>query len=129
MVSVSQEDKQEIEAEMKARNVDIGRVLEKARTAKNRSYSDCARVIGTTRQRYAALERGASFVNAVEIVRLARYLDIPLDAFGFAEAEAEGPVREVPVTILPGETVRVVIRTGAEETTQGDTRAEIDPAE
>lgn len=92
--------------------MEIGRLLERARKSRNISMAECAAEINTSRQRYATIERGSSFVNAVELERLFELLGIPLEAMlttrGVKGGE-ESIFRDIYVSPLPGEIVRVVI--------------------
>jgi transcriptional regulator with XRE-family HTH domain len=104
--------REEISVEMNARNAELGRLLERARMSKNISMAACAAEINTSRQRYAAIERGSSFVSAVELERLFRLLDISIEgpwATKDTERNEQRVYRDIPVHVLPGEIIRVVI--------------------
>lgn len=94
---------------LKQRNMEIGQMLEQARTSKGLLMAECASVIGTTRQRYGAIERGESFVTAVELELLMRHLDIPMDAIWSGEVDSQRKIRRLPITVSPDETLFVVI--------------------
>lgn len=59
------------------RNKELGQVLKRAREIAGVLQRDCANMIGTYRQRYAAIERGEEGVDASELEVLVRYLSIP----------------------------------------------------
>jgi transcriptional regulator with XRE-family HTH domain len=71
--------------------------------------AECASVIGTKRQRYGAIERGESFVTAVELELLMRHLDIPMDAIWSGEGQSQRKIRQLPISDSPDETLLVVI--------------------
>jgi transcriptional regulator with XRE-family HTH domain len=96
---------------LKKRNMEIGQMLEQARTSKGLLMAECASVIGTTRQRYGAIERGESFVTAVELELLLRFLDIRHEEVWPEQAKGDmgRRIRRLPVTISPDETLHVVV--------------------
>lgn len=94
---------------LKQRNIEMGQVLAQARTSKGLLMADCASVIGTTRQRYGAIERGESFVTAVELELLMRHLNIPQHVMWPSDDEGARRIRRLPVTVSPDETLYVVV--------------------
>jgi ribosome-binding protein aMBF1 (putative translation factor) len=58
------------------RSQEIGRILRKKRRNKDLSLLKCAERIGTSRQRYAAIEAGKSQIRLVELEELMRYFSI-----------------------------------------------------
>ena len=96
---------------LKQRNIEIGQLLEQARTSKGLLMAECASVIGTTRQRYGAIERGEFFVTAVELELLLQFLDIRHEEVwpGQEKGDVGRRIRRLPVTISPDETLYVVV--------------------
>ena len=64
-------------AQMHTRNREIGALLKQARTARDESTESVAKVIGTSRRRYAAMERGEALIGAVELDVLRQHFGIP----------------------------------------------------
>ena len=62
---------------LRERNREFGRILQEARLLKGMSLLACAGLIGTSSERYAALEAGESPIGAAELEVLVRYLEIP----------------------------------------------------
>jgi transcriptional regulator with XRE-family HTH domain len=94
---------------LKQRNIEIGQMLEQARTSKGLLMAECASVIGTTRQRYSAIERGESFVTAVELELLMQHLHIPQHVMWPGDGEDGRRIRRLPVTVSPDETLYVIV--------------------
>lgn len=95
--------------EMRRRNAIIGRLLEQVRTSRGISMAECAAAIGTTRQRYSAIERGESFIAAVELEMLMDFLRISPEEIRPGAAEQQRMVRKIPVVMTPGETVHMIL--------------------
>jgi transcriptional regulator with XRE-family HTH domain len=62
---------------LRERNRELGRILQEARQQKDLSLAACADQIGTTQERYAALEAGEAPIGAAELEVLVRFLGIP----------------------------------------------------
>jgi transcriptional regulator with XRE-family HTH domain len=96
--------------ELNHRAQEIGRVLFRARSRAEKSLRECAEQIGTSRQRYANIERGKVYVGAVELEALMRYLEIrpeeiwPEDLFAMIRGE-----REIAVNVAPGEILNIKV--------------------
>ena len=98
------------------RNRELGRVLKKAREIAGLLQKDCAELIGTYRQRYAAIERGEEGVSAAELEVLVRYLDIPGYAVWPIEQDATGRGEKlVYVQQQAGELVHIIVGSDAPE--------------
>jgi transcriptional regulator with XRE-family HTH domain len=93
---------------MRERNAEIGRLLAEARTSRNVPMAHCASVIGITRQRYSAIERGESFVTAVELEVLMRFLHLPQEEVWPPQGD-ERKIRRLPVTLAGDETLYVIV--------------------
>jgi transcriptional regulator with XRE-family HTH domain len=94
-------------ADLYARNREIGLALARARRRARKSMKACAEVVGTSRQRYAGFETGKTFIEAVELEALMRFLQIPLHEVLSPDLLAD--VRDIPVQARPGETLRIVV--------------------
>lgn len=99
---------EQITPDMQERQRQIGAVLLQARLDGNRSVSECAEHLRTSRRRYSAIERGESGIYAVELEAIARFLAIPL-----ARIWPEDPLPPADMVITvkprPGEVVRIVV--------------------
>lgn len=95
--------------ELYQRSRQIGEVLAKGRKKARRSLREVAEQIGTSRQRYALIEAGQTFIAAVELEVVIRFLGIspaemlPADFY----ESVVGSVQEVTVRSLRGEIVRL----------------------
>jgi len=87
------------------RNREIGALLTHARQQQQRSVTDCAALLGTSRRRYRAIERGEIGVEVAELELLVGYLDIPFQAIW---KEPSGQVVRRVIHIRPGEVVQVM---------------------
>ena len=87
------------------RNREIGTLLAHARQQQQRSVTDCAALLGTSRRRYRAIERGEIGVEVAELELLVGYLEIPLHAIW---KEPRGQAVRCVVRIRPGEVVQVI---------------------
>ena len=74
-------------AQMHTRNREIGALLKQARTARDESSESVAKVIGTSRRRYAAMERGEALIGAVELDVLRKHFGIPASRLWYTEVE------------------------------------------
>ncbi len=92
------------------RNREIGTLLADARQQQRRSVSECAALLGTSRRRYRAIERGDIGVEAAELELLVAYLDVPLQAI-WKERERQAVHRVV--RLGPGEVVQVMAAAAA----------------
>ena len=66
-----------LEARLQQRNRQIGAVLMQARLHQKRTVTECAAVLGTSRRRYTAMERGEVAISIVEMEVLIEYLHLP----------------------------------------------------
>ena len=95
-------------AQLNARNREIAQVLHRARLRAGKSLRECAELIGTSRQRLAAIEAGRVFIAAVELEALVRFLSINAHEVLPADMVAElEQGREVTVQAYPGESLRI----------------------
>ncbi|HEX8219178.1 MAG TPA: helix-turn-helix transcriptional regulator [Chloroflexia bacterium] len=100
--------KKKVVERFEARNREIGEVLERARKAKKASMEACATAAHLSRQNYAAVERGDSYISAVQLEALSQFLDIPPEVIFSAEVRPT-TVRDIVLQVHPGESVRVFI--------------------
>lgn len=96
------------ETEIAARNREIGRVLYEARSQHHRTVTECATLIGTSRRRYTAMERGEATIGVAELEKLMDYLHVPAQTIWRA-VQPGRETRQVVVQAHPGETVQVVV--------------------
>lgn len=98
------------------RNKELGQVLKRARELAGVLQKDCAEMIGTYRQRYAAIERGEEGVDAAELEVLVRYLDIPAYLVWPMEQDATGRAeRLLYIQHQEGESVHIIVGPDAPE--------------
>ena len=90
------------------RNRELGQVLQVARRAKNLSVTRCAQLVGTSRRRYLAMERGEAIIGVAEFEVLMAFLEISAQQI-WGMQPAEGAMRHVLVRATPGETVQIVV--------------------
>lgn len=95
-------------AQLQQRNQEIGARLQQARTQHHRSVSECANLLGTSRRRYSAIERGEVAISAAELELLLPFLGVPLEFIWRVESEGEH-LRQVVVQARPGERVELVV--------------------
>lgn len=69
MIAVNQESANRLDA----RNQEIGQRLLTAREQQRRSVRECASLLGTSRRRYAAIERGETWFSFQTIRNLTHY--------------------------------------------------------
>lgn len=102
------------------RNQEIGALLQKARLRAKKSIRATAAHLGTTKERYTAIESGRSFVTAVELEDLLRWLGIPFHEVWPPEITGDPP--DVIVSALPGQavTIRVQVATDRPGTSTDD---------
>src|SRR5437879_4790393 len=90
-----------------ARNRELGALLLAAREKQQRTVSECAALLGTSRRRYRAIEQGATPIFAAELEALVRFLELPPE-------QAWGPVLprlelgRVTIQARPGQTLQFV---------------------
>jgi len=90
------------------RNREIGAVLAHARQRQQRTITECAAVLATSRRRYRAIERGDIGVEVAELEVLLSYLDIPARViWGNVEPEIASQHVHV-IRIRAGEVLQVV---------------------
>jgi len=58
------------------RNREIGEILSAARHRQQRTVTECAAVVQTTRRRYSMIERGEAAISAAELEAVMRFLNI-----------------------------------------------------
>lgn len=89
-------------------NRNLGMVLADARSRRHCTITACAAVVGTSRRRYAAIERGDVPITFAELVLLAQYFDLPVDLV-WPETIARA-LRYVDIEASPGDTVVFRVR-------------------
>ncbi|HEX8597173.1 MAG TPA: helix-turn-helix transcriptional regulator [Chloroflexia bacterium] len=95
--------------DLRLRNEAIGAVLREAREKRNLTLVQAAAYLQTSRQRYAQLESGQSYLHAVEMIALVQYYGLNAQDV-WPELRQEGTVtHHVVVKAGPGERVQVTI--------------------
>lgn len=94
------------------RNQEIGALLQRARLRAKKSIRATAAHLGTTKERYAAIESGRSFISAVELEDLLRWLRIPYHEVWPPYITGDPP--DVVVDALPGQAVTIRVHVAAE---------------
>ena len=94
---------------MKKRNMELGRMLQDARTSRNVTISECASLLGTGRSRYRNIESGEAYVSAVELELLQEFLGIPVEATWSAGKGGERRIHRLPVSVSPDETIYLIV--------------------
>lgn len=94
--------------QLQQRNQEIGLTLQQARLQQHRSVSECAMLLGTSRRRYTAIERGEVGISAAELEMLLSFLDLPVQAM-WNNLEQPPMARQVIIKAQPGETVQFVV--------------------
>jgi hypothetical protein len=88
------------------RNREIGAILAHARQRQQRTITECAAVLATSRRRYRAIERGDIGVEVAELEVLLPYLGIPAQViWGSLEP---GVAPQQVIRIRAGEVLQVV---------------------
>lgn len=95
------------EARIQERNREIGQILQEARSHKNITVTICAQLIGTSRRRYAAMERGEAMIGVAELEVLMGFLNIPSHKI-WQLASSEGSADQIFVPFTPGRPVQIV---------------------
>ncbi len=93
---------------LQERNRAIGQVLLEARSRKHIPVTRCAELLGTSRRRYVAMERGRAMIGAAELETLISFLEVPAHEVWKRSTASTGP-QQVIVKAQPGETVQIVV--------------------
>jgi len=88
------------------RNREIGAILAQARHRQQRTITDCATLLETSRRRYRAIEQGEVGVEVAELELLLRYLEIPPHLIWPASSASGVPCRVI--RLQPGQIVQVI---------------------
>jgi transcriptional regulator with XRE-family HTH domain len=95
------------ETRIQERNREIGRVLQEVRSHRNITVTTCAQLIGTSRRRYAAMERGEAVIGIAELEVLMDFLDVPSYKIWHLP-NSEGSADRLFVPFTPGRPVQIV---------------------
>jgi transcriptional regulator with XRE-family HTH domain len=102
--------------QLKHRRTEIGKVLGQARYEANRSISECAALIGTSRLRYRKIEAGETDIYVTELEVLCRFLHLPLSKvlpqLSPAPPRGQG---QVVLQTEQGQTLRVLVELVAKQ--------------
>jgi transcriptional regulator with XRE-family HTH domain len=90
------------------RNREIGLILREARTQKDITVTICAKLIGTSRRRYIAMEQGVAIIGVAELEILMAFLEIPAEKVWHGK---DTPVvsRQIVLEALPGQTLQILV--------------------
>jgi hypothetical protein len=88
------------------RNREIGAILAHARQRQQRTITECAAVLATSRRRYRAIERGDIGVEVAELEVLLPYLGIPGQVI-WGNWESEVASQHV-IRIRAGDVLRII---------------------
>ena len=100
-------DMQTQEIRIQERNRELGRVLQEARSLKNITVTTCAQLIGTSRRRYTAMERGEAMIGVAEWEVLMDFLGVPPHKI-WQLANSAGGTDQLLVPFTPGKPVQIV---------------------
>ena len=98
---------------VRQRNQEIGAILAQARQQQQRTVTECAAILATSRRRYRAIERGEVGVAVAELELLLHYLDIPPQAIW---QQHGGTAVPRVIHLHPGEMVQLLITADANTT-------------
>lgn len=108
-------------------DIEIARLLKAARLEKKLTVTECAGLVGTTRRRYGAIEKGEAILGAAEMLMLTRFLGVPARRVWEIADGTQAGVRGIDqskvdserstsktiiVRILPGEAVTLRVDDG-----------------
>lgn len=95
------------EIRIQKRNQEIGRVLQEARSHRNITVTTCAQLIGRSRRRYTAMERGEAMIGIAELEVLMDFLDVSSHKIWHHSSNQESADR-LFVPFTPGKPVQIV---------------------
>jgi transcriptional regulator with XRE-family HTH domain len=98
---------------LEQRNREIGQILFHARREQQRSVTECAALLATSRRRYNAIERGKVPVSVAELELLMNYLQVPIHVI-WKDAAKDSSARHVVIQAHPGETVQLTLTVQSE---------------
>lgn len=98
---------------MVERSKQIGAALKRARLRTGKSMRHCSAHLGITTRRYSGIERGTSYITAVELEAIVDYLDIPPHEV-WPQPMIDKGRRRVVVDAQPGESIEVLVNIAAE---------------
>jgi transcriptional regulator with XRE-family HTH domain len=90
------------------RNREIGLILVAARQREQRTVTECAAMVQTTRRRYSMIERGEASISAAELEAIMRFLNVPAVVM-WHELEKNTLLPPVVVKVPPGSVVQFVV--------------------
>ena len=95
------------ETKIQDRNREIGRLLKEARMYRNVTVTTCAELIGTSRRRYVAMERGDAMIGVAELEVLIEFLGEASHKILHLNKN-EGSKDQIVVPFTPGKPVQIV---------------------
>lgn len=93
-------------SQLDSRNREIGNILTIAREKQQRSVRECAALLGTSRRRYGAIERGEVGITFAELEVIAKFLSLSMHEVMMGGAARQENGRLV-VRVRPGDRVQV----------------------
>ncbi len=90
------------------RNQEVGRLLMTAREQQRRSVRECAALLGTSRRRYSAIERGETGITFAELEVMAEFLSLSLMEM-LRSASVHQEDGRLVVRVRPGDRVQVEV--------------------
>jgi len=97
-----------LENRIQERNKEIGQILLEARTERDISVTTCAKLIGTSRRRYNAMEQGEAMIGVAELEILMTFLEVPASKI-WSTVDSLASSRKISLQAIPGETVHIVV--------------------
>ena len=82
-------------------------MLQEAHNDKNITVTTCAQLIGTSRRRYSAMERGEAMIGVAELEVLIDFLGVPSHKIWHLAA-CEECTDQIFVPVTPGKPVQIV---------------------
>jgi transcriptional regulator with XRE-family HTH domain len=96
------------ENRIQERNKEIGQIIREARNQKNISVTTCAKLIGTSRRRYIAMEQGEAVIGIAELEILMSFLGVPTNKIWSGNNLKSVP-HQIKLEAVPGETMHIIV--------------------
>jgi transcriptional regulator with XRE-family HTH domain len=96
------------ENRIQERNRVIGQIIREARNQKSISVTTCAKLIGTSRRRYIAMEQGETMIGIAELEILMSFLGVPTSKIWSGKNLKSVP-HQVKLEAVPGETMHIIV--------------------
>lgn len=96
------------ENQIHERNREIGQILREARKQKNIPITTCAKLVGTSRRRYIAMEQGEAVIGVAELEILMSFLGVPTNKI-WSGKDLKTVPHQVKLEAVPGETMHIIV--------------------